>query len=134
MYAYLLIWRYIIILKNTYIIHILIQLRQILIRNMKGRNWLVSYVITITIYFISPSGKLKLLFNCTMKNISQIMNHTHIHTLSYAISYSKPKLPGIMLYLCKPKRKNSQIKKKSLGSHIPNPLLETDVCNSVGTT
>ena len=53
---------------------------------MKGRNWLISYVITITTYFINPSGKLKLLFDCTTKNISQIMNHTHIHTLSYTIT------------------------------------------------
>jgi len=28
-------------------------------------------LITITVYFINPSGKLKLLFDCTTKSISQ---------------------------------------------------------------
>ena len=31
-----------------------------------------------TIYFINPSGKLKLSFDRTTKSISQIMNHTHM--------------------------------------------------------
>ena len=35
-------------------------------------------ITTITIYFINPSGKLKLSFDRTTKNVSQIMNHTHI--------------------------------------------------------
>ena len=35
----------------------------------------VTIITTITIYFINPSGKLKLSFDRTTKNISQIMNH-----------------------------------------------------------
>ena len=46
--------------------------------------------ITITIYFINPSGKLKLSFDCTTKNISQIMNHTHMHTLIHTPPFSQP--------------------------------------------
>ena len=42
-------------------------------------------ITTITIYFINPSEKLKLSFDRTTKNISQIMNHTHI-SYTYAPS------------------------------------------------
>ena len=45
---------------------------------IQGRRFYVSLKITITIYFINPSGKLKLSFDRTTKNISQIMNHTHM--------------------------------------------------------
>ena len=45
--------------------------------------------ITITIYFINPSGKLKLSFDRTTKNISQIMNHTHMHTLIHTPPFSQ---------------------------------------------
>ena len=65
-----------------------------------------QFGLTITIYFINPSGKLKLSFNRTMKNVSQIMNHMHIYTLMqlyYDLVISNPKLPGIMLSLCQTK-------------------------------
>ena len=35
-------------------------------------------LLTVTIYFINPSGKLKLSFDRTTKNMSQIMNHIFI--------------------------------------------------------
>ena len=45
---------------------------------LKGPNVVMTVErITVTIYFIHPSRKLKLSFDRTAKNISQIMNHTH---------------------------------------------------------
>ena len=46
-------------------------------------------LVTITIYFINPSGKLKLSFDRTTKNISQIMNHTHMHTFIHTPPFSQ---------------------------------------------
>ena len=60
------------------------------------------------------------------------MKHTHIHTLRHtppfaqsAYTKSKPKITWNNAFFVKRKRKNSQIKYKSLGSHIPNPPLES---------
>ena len=50
---------------------------------------IITITTTITIYFINPSGKLKLSFDRTMKNISQIMNHTHMHTLIHTPHFSQ---------------------------------------------
>ena len=49
--------------------------------------------ITITVYFINPSGKLKLSFDRTAKNISQIMNHTHMHTPIHTPPFSQSDKP-----------------------------------------
>ena len=42
-----------------------------------------------------------------------------------AYANTKPKITWNNAFSVKPKRKNSQIKEKSLGSHIPNPPLES---------
>ena len=64
--------------------------------------------ISITTYFIHPSGKLKLSFDRTTKNISIILSHeTHAHTpldirplsINLHTLIANPKLPGIMLSL-----------------------------------
>ena len=60
------------------------------------------------------------------------MNHTHIHTLrhtpplsqsAYTNSYSKPKITWNNAFSVSNQNVKTQI--KSLGGHIPNPLLET---------
>ena len=51
-------------------------------------GWEGTITITVTIYFINPSGKLKLSFDRTTKNISQIMNHTHL-SYTYAPFFSQ---------------------------------------------
>ena len=42
----------------------------------------VGRTLTITIYFIQPSGKLKLSFDRTVKNIVILSHETHAHTHS----------------------------------------------------
>ena len=108
-------------------------------KKKKNRSWLVSCVdscllasvATITIYFIHPNGKLKLLFDHTNEeHISIIQSHetnAHIHTLRHMPPFSqsaytnrndlmlipsKPKITWNNAFSVKAKRKNSQIKFK----------------------
>ena len=92
---------------------------------------LLASVATITIYFIHPNAKLKLLFDHTNEeHISVIHSHetrAHIHTLRHTPPFSqsaytnsndltlipsKPKITWNKAFSLKPKRKNSQIKFK----------------------
>ena len=69
------------------------------------------------------------------EHVSIIQSHeTHAHTRSWTYApvslnlrtlIANPKITWNDAFYVKPKRKNSQIKYKSLGSHIPNPPLES---------
>ena len=50
---------------------------------LRQLHTLPSILLTITIYFINPSGKLKLSFDRTLKNIIILNHEPHAHTHSY---------------------------------------------------